>query len=79
VKIPPVLLAPSGTVADQATADLLAACEPLGRFIVSLPPSDERDRARVHFNEALLWAQQAILRALPDQRVIVAPPGALNG
>lgn len=77
MKMPPILSAPQGSTADQATQDLLAACEPLGRYIATLPAIPERAAALQHFNECLLWASQAILRSTDAGKIFIARAGAL--
>lgn len=72
MKIPPVLSAPQGSPADQATQDLIEGCKPLGMYIAAMPDSPERAAALQHFNECLLWVHQAILRACGTGRVVVA-------
>jgi hypothetical protein len=74
VKIPPVLGASPAT--EQAVGDLIAAAGPLGQYLLSLPASGERDRALVHFNDTLLWAHQAVVRATGGRSILVAPGGS---
>lgn len=70
--MPPVLSATAPM--EQSVQELLAAAAPLGQFILALPPeSPERERATVALNEALLWAHQAVARALAGPgRVMIA-------
>lgn len=72
MKIPPMLAAPHGSPADQATQDLVESCRPLAVFVVSLPDSDEKQLAAEHLNAAMLWAHQALLRSMGAQRVHLA-------
>lgn len=78
MKIPPILFAPQGSPADQATQDMLAAAQPLGAFLCSLPPSGEREQAVIAMSAAMLWASQAVLRAMPHSRVVIADASELQ-
>lgn len=70
MKLPPALSATPAT--EQAVQDLLGCSAALGQFILSLPPSPERDRAIVMCSEAILWAHQAVIRAAGGRTVLVA-------
>lgn len=75
MRVPPVLSAPQGSPADQATNDLIESCKPLGMYLASMPDSDERTLALQHFNESMLWASQAILRSCGTGRIVMLDAG----
>jgi hypothetical protein len=79
VRIPPQLFAPSGSPAEEATLELMAAARPVAEFIGSLPDSEERRQAAIALNASLLWASQAVLGTMPHGRVVIARPNALPG
>lgn len=69
---PPVLVIPRGSVMAQAAADLIAAAEPLGQYLATLPVTPARDRAMLGFDNALIWAHQALAQACGEQRIAIA-------
>lgn len=69
---PPVLIIPRGTVLAQAAADLIAASQPLGEYLASLPDCIERERAMLGFDHSMLWAHQVLARACGEHRIIPA-------
>lgn len=70
MRMPPVLSASPAT--EQAVQDLIGVSRQLGQFIAELPPSPERDRAAVMFNEAILWAHQGLMRASGGTALVLA-------
>jgi len=73
-RVPPALTATLAT--DEDVSALMDSCKALGQRIAALPPSVERDIALQRFNECMLWAHQAIIRAAGPALLVSAPGNA---